>query len=231
MVDDRGNIVKCYNNIHCLNSYVLLTDSNEKLELNRKFDCRFTGPLNNSWDRVGYFEDFARKRMNQMLKGPYGNLTEFEWFSYSHLASFEMCLKMKKLGFTFDWDNHTIDGDYYYHKNTIEDTRLEICRCINNYKRDELFIDFSEYHNYSFCNNYTKLFSNDKYNIVFQSSIYQFLDWLIDKELINIIDKNDYIMFYKVNGDKVHLERTSENEVEWKIENFREAIDRIFKII
>ncbi len=228
MVDDRGNII---NSIHCLNSYVLLHDSNRELELNRKFDCRFTEPTTNYWLRTGYFEDFAKKRMNQMLKGPYENLTEFEWFSYSHLASFEMCLKMKNLGFTFNWDNYISDGEYFQHKNTIEDTRLEICHYINIYKGEELFIDFSEYHNCKFCIDYTKLRNNKDGTILFQSSIYQFLDWLIEKNLINIIDKNDYIMFYKINGNNVHLERTPNNDVEWKIENFREAIDRIFKII
>ena len=230
MVDDRGNIIE-YNSKHSLISYVLLYDSNRELELNCKFDCRFTGPVNNSWISTRYFEDFAKKRMNQMLKGPYENLTEFEWFSYSHLASFEMCLKMKNLGFNFNWDNYIKDDCYFQHKNTIEDTRIEIFKSVNTYNREELSIDFSEYHNYNFCLNYSKLSNDNKNNILFQSSIYQFLDWLIDKEFINIIDKNDYIMFYKVNRDKVHLERTSENEVEWKIENFREAIDRIFKII
>ena len=228
MVDDRGNIVNYKSPIK---TYTLLDDSNRELELNRKFDCRFTGPLNNSWIGTYYIEEFAKKRMRLLENNRYDNQTEFEWFCYSHLASFNMCFKMKNLGFNFDWDNYINDKGYFYHKNTIEDTRLEFCRHVNLYGREELFIDFSEEHDYSFCLSYNKLDLKNNKGILFLSSIYQFIKWLIEKELITIIDKGDYIMFYKNNGDKVKLQRTPDNDIEWRLDDFKVAVDRIFNII
>ena len=46
---------------------------------------------------------------------------------------------------------------------------------------------------------------------------------------IVIIDKGDYIMFYKPDGDKVHLQRNEDNDIEWR--DFNKAINRIFEII
>ena len=37
-------------------------------------------------------------------------------------------------------------------------------------------------------------------------------------------------MFYKVDGDNIHLERTPDNDVEWGPEYFMEAFLRMYKI-
>lgn len=219
------------NNIHCMKSSVILSKNNRDLELNRIFNCNFTGPIEQKWLTTSYLNDFADHRMKMLNKNQYNNLTDFQWFCYSNLASFNMCHKMKTLGFNYDWNNYQEDCGYFEHKNTIEDVRLEICRHINYYDKEELFIDFSKYHKKEVCLNYNAntQFKNGEY--LFLSSIYQFIKWLQENDYIKIIDKKDYIMFYKPDGDKVKLIRTEDNDIEWTEKDFSKAVKLIFNII
>ena len=88
----------------------LLYDSNREKELNRLYDCRFPGPLNNSWQSVYYFEKFAQEQLSR-LDNILETLTEFEWFCCCHLASFNISHKMKILGFNFNWEGY--EKDYF----------------------------------------------------------------------------------------------------------------------
>lgn len=98
------------------------------------------------------------------------------------------------------------------------------------YSEDTLNIDFDA----SLLNkeiyapeNYFMYDKNHGY--IFGPNIYMVLQWFIKNDKLTIIDQGNYIMFYFNDNKKFHLERTKDNDVYFREEDFDYAIELIFK--
>ena len=209
--------------------YCLLKKDQITPEYNRIFNCENYSEVVKLWNITSGYETFCKERLNTIK---YCNTTKFEHYCLLNIGSFNMAKKMFDLGFNFSWPHYTngesniIDGKYYKHNNMFHDIRIELYEYNNLYGNVEFTFDLSRLHSINICDNYNSQTDHIHY---FTTSLQQFLSWLIIKEKIVIIDKGDYIMFYKPDGDKVHLQRNEDNDIEWR--DFNKVINRIFEII
>jgi hypothetical protein len=229
-----------YNNDDCCSSKdpffdVCLDLTSDKLMSEEEFENYFTY-LENT-------ESFKSscKHLKERLDKRINEFTKFEQFLLMRLMSINMCDELyekKKFKINFTKDNlyeGTGGGTWYYDPSkTYKDPLTNFFGTVDvnlYYSLDEVSIYYHIPEGLIRKKFHDKYYDEDENDHNYYISHLYFLYQTIKNSgIVNVLDKGNYIMFYKVDGDNIHLERTPDNDVEWSPEYFMEAFLRMYKI-
>ncbi len=214
---------------------VCLDLSNDKLMSEEEFEKYFT-----YLEKRESFKNSC-KDLKKELNKKINDFTKFEQFLLMRLMSINMCYELyKKHKFKINFTKDNLyegyeGGTWYYdpsktYKNYLTDffgtVNVNLYHTINEtsiYYYIPGGIVRKKFHD-----NYYDEDEND--NTYYISHLYFLYQTILKSGIIKVLDKGDYIMFYKIDGDNIHLERTPDNDVEWRSEQFMEAFLRMYKI-
>ena len=181
-----------------------------------------------------YSVDFRDMCKKLIANTNYSQFTEFEKALLFKILPYN---KMKVLGlkgkYKFDFSNETPFGlfddysKYYPYTVSLEDFKM-IYKVYQYKYLNELNLEYSvdKFIDKDFCDNYYQL--EDENLRVQTTNYYGMYKHILKTGIVEVIDKGDYIMFFKTNSKKFHLERTDDNDIEWR--DFDKAFERIFEI-
>lgn len=182
-----------------------------------------------------YTASFKNMISNLMDRTDFSQFTEFEKSLLFKVVSYNkmklLALKGKyKFEFKEDTKVHGVLDEFTkYYDYTVSLRDFKMIYKVYYYKiLSELNVEYcvSNFIDKEFCDNYYQLEDEDMQ--IQTTNYYGLYKHILSKGIIEVIDKGDYIMFFKKNSKKFHLERTEDNDIEWR--DFDKAFQKIYEI-